>query len=176
MRNQHLEAQLSTMQEEGATCEALETLVQQLQRTVETSAARERELQETLDRLRVELANLRTHWGERRRSSRWRMPEIQVELSGAADSIFSGASRDVGSDGFGLETDQEVPTHAPLRARLRIPGAAEAIETDAQLVWQHHEAPASRYHSGFRLLNLAPEAQGHLARMLDRVPGIPDNG
>lgn len=195
VRNQYLEAQLSVvpeavqcreaaerqrddansiLHEERAKRESLETLIEQLQRTIETSSARERELQEAFDRLRGELTSLRTHWGERRGSNRWRIPEIQVELSGETnDPLFSGASHDVGIDGFGLETDQEVPSHAPLRARLRIPGSPEAIETDAQLVWQHHESPASRYHSGFRISNLAPEARVRLELAVEQIQGGP---
>ncbi len=185
-RARHLETQLTALQdlaqhaqtaeregekaqaalgEERARREALETKLAELEQGLETLKARERALQDALQRLAQEIGALRTY-GERRRAVRARIPGVHVELHhGNGNPIFSGSPRDMSPTGFGLETDQAIPSQPGIRVRLTLPGCAK-IESAARMRWQRAAEESSRYHSGYRLVGVPPSITTRIEQLL----------
>jgi hypothetical protein len=178
VRAQHLETQLTLAQgiaqeaerakrereeanwylgEERTKRESLEKALADLQQRLEDSLSRERNLQEALGLLKLEIEALRTY-GERRAHARARIPQALVELREEGDEtngpLFSGAPRNISSSGIGVEIDRELPLPSVLRLRLNLLGLSEPIDSKVAVVWQRVEERSPRSQSGCRFIDL----------------------
>ena len=154
--------------EERTKRESLETALAQLQASLDAATGQGQELQNTIKRLTAELNALRTHWGERRRRTRVRLPGVVVEVdNGSNDSVFAGSPRDVSSVGIGLETERQIPSESSIRVRVSLPSFTEPIESVGQLIWQRAEVRSGRYQSGYQLVDLSAASRDRLEQLVE---------
>ncbi len=158
------DAAAKALEEARAKGRTLDTALVELQQTVETLSGRERALQESLARLTQELGTLRK-FGERRRGSRRQIPGALVELrNGKKTPFFVGPVRDLSLGGFGLESEQELPSIPSIKVHLTLPGS-ERFESGAKLVWQ--QSGRVGYQSGYRLTGAPPAFRARLEELIE---------
>ncbi len=140
--------------EERIHREQLTAQLQALTDQIKQSVARERALQDQMERLKEDLAALQAH-GDRRRALRGSVADATVELHDRENCvIFSGGLRDLSGAGVGFDGEQACSVGDPLRISLRLPGRARPITSQGRLVWQRKDPQTSRYRSGCRFVGL----------------------
>ena len=101
---------------------------------------------------------------------RVRIPDAFVELHHGDDgAIFAGVRRDLSSTGVGLETTSELSARDSIRNRLSLPGLAEPIESNAQLIWQQAEGKRpARYYSGCQLVDVSEASRTRMQQLIEQ--------
>ena len=180
-RGQYLESQVAALQELSVRLEAAErerdaaigsrdeerakntsfvARLEGLERELEASRRRSRELEETLATI-----------GERRQAGRIKVPEVAVELPiGGEDPSTSGVLRDLSLSGIGLETGHKLLPATTLRLRVHVPGRGDPLESNARVVWQQLEGSNGRYRSGCRFVKLPAATRAVIKDLISQAP------
>ncbi len=167
VQQQHHEATWS-LEEERAKRQALNEELAHLQDAWNGLTARQRALQEACEWLKQEVRAIRV-FGERRRVFRNRVQGGTAEyVAGEAQvAMGSGRIRDVSSSGLGMETEKEVPPLSPIRIRLSLPDMPDAVEAEAELMWQRPVGELPAFQSGYRFRALAEDARARIEHALE---------
>ncbi len=90
-------------------------------------------------------------------------------------TFWTGLARNISSGGLFVNTYNVPPIGETISVRVRLPGAPEAVNLSAMVVWtrsEHVAEDSSHVGFGARFLDLTPEAEKALNAYLKKVESI----